>query len=207
MRVSEFSFLKSGVVGVGLMLASVSFSPAFAAPILLDGLAMVGQWTDYENSANDMPLDPWGTSDTDSADRVGIFVEYANGLTGSASYSGAAGLWNQCCTTIGAPDTFSGFFTSSAVLHGLNNTGSGLPMAWTILNNAFTGNFDLDYSESFGSEWRASSAGWGSVEITLYSTSGRSDNVPEPSILMILGLGLAGLGLAGRRGARRRRVA
>lgn len=172
-----------------------------AAPTTLDGLGIVGQWTDFEASANDMLSNPWGTSDTDNADRVGIFVEYANGLTGSASYSGAAGLWNQCCTTISGPDTFSGFFTSNAILHGLNNTGAGLPMAWTILNNAFSGNFDLDYNESNGSEWRASSGGWESVEITLYSTSGDTVEVHEPAALAIISLGLVGLCYARRKRA------
>lgn len=186
---------------ISLLLTSVPMGTASAAPIILDGLGIVGQWTDYENSANDMPLTPWGTSDTDGADRVGIYVEYANGLTGSASYSGASALWNQCCTNIGAPDTFSGFFTSSAVLHGLSNTGFGLPMAWTSLSNAFTGNFDLDYSEANGSEWRARTGGWESVEITLYSTSGRSEEVPTPAALGFLGFGLAGLGFARRRRA------
>ena len=148
-----------------------------------------------------MLVNPWGTSDTDNADRVGIYVEYANGLTGSASYSGAAGLWNQCCTTINGPDTFSGFFTSNAILHGLNNTGAGLPMAWTSLTNAFTNNFDLDYSESFGSEWRANTSGWQSVEITLYSTSGEIAEVAEPVTIGILGLGLAGIGFTRRKRA------
>jgi hypothetical protein len=41
-------------------------------------------------------------------------------------------------------------------------------MAWTDVRNQYTGNFDLDYGEANGGQWRADTGGWTSVQITLY---------------------------------------
>ena len=46
---------------------------------------MVSQWRDAENTSNDIPFDPWGNSDDLFADRVGIYVEFADGTKGTTA--------------------------------------------------------------------------------------------------------------------------
>ncbi|MES2317673.1 MAG: PEP-CTERM sorting domain-containing protein [Pseudomonadota bacterium] len=189
--------------------AATLASSAMAAPATLDGMGMVSQWTDFESGSGEVPLLPWANSDVVNANRVGIWVRYANGLTGSASYSGVAGGWGGCCS-IGAgvgitPDTETGFFVGTgnyANLHGLDNTGPGfpLPMAFVDLSNAFTGNFDVSYENFGNSTFRASVGGWESVQIALYS-SAAAVAVPEPGTMALFGLGMLGLGLGRRRKA------
>lgn len=186
---------------------------ANSAPILLDGMGMQKQWTDNEGTTGEMPDFVWGDSDTAGADKIGMYVDFADGTTGSIVYSGVAPYWN----TSGAAfpgvtlELATGFFASytTAGLHFLYNTvetfaGSAqLPIAWA--NNpstAYGGNVELDYNDSgSGSQFRISGAGWTSVEITTYSSSASAGDVPAPATLALLGLGLAGLGWKRRKQA------
>lgn len=190
----------------GLFGSVVGIEQAYAIPASLEGLGLVSQWTDYENASGEMPANPWGNSNILLADKVGIYVQYANGLTGSATYSGVANAWGGCCDLNGigqlAPTTATGFFVGTgnyANLHGLDNNGFILPMAWTDLTNQFTDNFDLSFENFGNSTWRASQSGWEFVDIALYSSAVAVNNVPEPTSLALLGLGIASLASLRRR--------
>ena len=145
--------LAGAALALTLLGGALGSGPAIAAPASLGGMGVVGQWTDFESGSGEMPAQPWGNSQAANADRVGIYVEYANGLTGSATYSGLTNLWGGCCNIGGGigitPDTATGFFVGAgtyyARLHGIDNQGFILPMAWTDLQNQFTSNFDLSY--------------------------------------------------------------
>ena len=176
----------------------VSATTAIAAPISLDGMGIISQWTDYENQAGDMPANIWGTSDATSEDRIGLHVIFANGLEGSVTYSGVSGLWNTHSGFSLAFDNATGFFTAAGGLHHLHNDTWTLPMAWTSFVMPFSNNFDLDYAEYLGSNFRASTAGWGSAVFTTYSSAVSGGRVPRPSLLGLLGLGLIGIGAARR---------
>jgi hypothetical protein len=125
-------------------------------------------------------------------------VRYENGLTSWATYSGIdPGEWGTCCGVVATEVTASGWL-AGAVLHGVGR--DDLPMAWVSAANPWTGNFDLDYDSPFGSDWRADSAGWGSVEIALYSNARAVSEVPVPTLgtfsLILLMLLMTGLGWA-----------
>lgn len=185
-------------------------SHAWAVPISLEGLGLIKQWTDFENQAGEMPGFVWGNSDTLLADSIGIYVEFADGTNGSLTYSGVAGAWNTSNTGIFANpglafDTATGFFsTGTGGLHFLYNSApttgfpQALPMAWLGNTIPYSSNFDLDYNETNGSNFRASTTGWGFAMIATYS-SAFPTSVPEPGTLALLGIGLAGMGLARRR--------
>lgn len=186
-----------------------------AAPTTLGGMGIVGQWTDLETGSGEVPVSPWGSSDALNANRVGIHVEFANGLTGSATYTGVAGYWGGCCNVGGselgiAPDagSASGFFVGTgagyANLHGLDNSASfALPMAFYDLSNSFTGNFDVSRENIGNSTFRAYFSGWNSVTITLYSsTAPVVGTVSAPGSLALAGLALAAVAALRRRSLR-----
>jgi hypothetical protein len=182
-------------------LGSLGSSSALATPLTLEGMNRITSWTDVEGQLGDMPDFIWGTSDTDGADEVGIFVRYENGVTGTATYSGVSGVWNSIFSNI-SPDTATGFF-AGANLHFLFNVAEtntypeALPMAWANANGPYSGNFDLDYNDqNYGtSDFRASVGGWGFAEIATYSSTAQSAAVPETgSTLALFGLAFVGLG-------------
>jgi hypothetical protein len=151
-------------------------------------------WTDYESQSGDMPGYIWGNSDTESADKIGLRVEFAGGLSGTVVYSGVSSLWNTPNFTGLGYESATGFFTDAVGLHYLYNVAKGgtLPIAWSSFSMPFSGNFDLDYSESNGSNFRASTTGWQSATFTTYSSTAA---IPEPATAMILGLGGAVIAL------------
>jgi T1SS-143 domain-containing protein len=137
----------------------------------LAGMGLVNQWTDFENQTGELPLTVWGTSDTEGADRIGMSVTFANGLTGTITYSGVSGLWNTSNFPGIAADSATGFFTAASGLHFLVNNSSTLPAAWQSFGMPFSSNFDLDYNDQGGSHFRASVAGWESAVFKTYSSA------------------------------------
>jgi len=155
---------------------------------LLDGMGSIVTWTDYETQSGDMPGYIWGNSDAQRADKIGLRVDFAGGLSGTVVYSGVSALWNTSNFTGLNYDSATGFFTTASGLHFLYNVAKGgtLPMAWSGFSMPFSGNFDLDYSEAYGSNFRASTSGWTSATFTTYSSTAA---IPEPATALILGLG------------------
>ena len=179
------------------------------AQATLDGMPRVAQWTDFENQAGELPVNIWGSCAQQNVDRVGIRVDFNNGVSAFASYSGASGNWNVNTFTPGLdPDTSGGFLASCTGVHFLyDNKNTDLPMAWESCSNAFSGNFDLDAGESSGSNWRADSGGWVSVNFQTYcGTQGVSVPVPAQSFwsqgAAALALALTGAFVLMRRRAR-----
>ena len=178
-----------------------------AAPILLECMGIQKQWTDSEAATNEMPGFVWGDSDTALADKIGLHVLFADGTEGSIAYSGVSPHWNTSGTPFGTLISANGFFSSYATagLHFLYNVPAGgtLPIAW--LSNPLTpfgNNVELDYFDNaVNSEFRVTTAGWESVEITTYSSSAV---VPEPSSIVLFGLGTVGLIFMGRRQRKRK---
>ena len=192
-------FLRIIVTGVILSISSF----ANAGLIQLDGMGSIMEWTDLESTAGEMPDFIWGNSDALNADKVGLYIELADGRTGSLVYSGVSGLWNSTFSNL-APDIATGVFANSPFLHFLFNTAKtltypqALPMAWSNATiSGVTGNFDLSYHEQVGSNFRASTVGWESVTITTYSSAYPAEQIPEPSTLAIFVFGI--IGLASRR--------
>lgn len=168
-----------------------------AAPIMLEDLGLLTSWTDLETGNGELPDNIWVNSDVERADRIGIWVRFADGTEGSATYSGVADLWNTAFLDLAA-DTKTGFFDVAGGdrLHFLFNSvdGGNLPMAWNGLEMPFSNNFDIDYfTYQSNSHFRASVAGWQSAEFAVYSTSGNISQVSEPGAAMLLLLALTGL--------------
>lgn len=167
-----------------------------ALPITLEGMNMIMQWTDFEKEHNELPNKIWGTSDIEGADVIGLYVEFKNGLSGSVTYSGVADKWNTY-TTYTTAATATGFFTSAGPNHHLYNVDAtntypeALPMAWKWFVMPYSKNFDLDYNECNGSHFRANSLGWGYATFATYSSTAAA--VPEPTTILLIGIGLSGL--------------
>ena len=145
-------FLKMAFAGLVLSVSSF----ANAGLIQLDGMGSIMEWTDLESTAGEMPDFIWGNSDSLNADKIGLYIELADGRTGSLVYSGVQGLWNSTFANLGA-DIATGVFANSPSLHFLFNTAKALtypqalPAAWgdaTI--SGVTNNFDLSYIEQTG---------------------------------------------------------
>jgi len=203
--------LKTNILRSLYFLTCVAFiGSASANMVSLEGMGIIEQWTDFDNQTGEMPGHIWGTSDTTSEDRIGIHVEFASGLVGSATYSGVSGLWNTSNFTPIAADTATGFFTSAQGLHFLFNTDptlifpQALPMAWAGFVMPLTGNFDLDYHNINNSHFRADVGDWGSAVFTTYSSA-----VAPPGVIPIpaaLPLFFSALGVMGFVGWRKRRA-
>ncbi len=174
----------------------LAISQSHAIPISLDGMGLASRWTDCEVTEGEMPVDAWGISNDVAADRIGVFVEFDNGLISWAVYSGLSVQdWGVCCTLGGSysgiqPDQAEGFL-SGVGMHGLDQ--NNFVIAWNGAANPFAENFDLTYTEKNKSNFRASKPGWESVEIGLYSSAYAT--IPEPGMLTLLAAGLAGIGV------------
>ena len=188
---------KLAALGITLLMAS---GGSVAAPLTLEGMGIQKQWTDTEAARDEMPGFVWGDSDTASADRIGLHVLFDDGTEGAIAYSGVASSWNTSSgTPFGTLISATGFFANYATagLHFLFNVPAGgtLPIAW-ISNplTPFGSNVELDYNDNgVNSEFRVTTPGWTSVEITTYSSSAVA--APAPGSLACLGLGLVGVGL------------
>jgi hypothetical protein len=177
-------------------LAALCTSLSATSQTTLDGLDRVAEWTDLESTSNEMPAQVWGNCDATSANRVGIKVEFENGTSGTATYSGVSGLWNTSNFTGINPDSAAGVFASCVGLHFLNNNNGALPMAWEDCDMPIASNFDLDYVEANGSQFRATTTGWVSARIQTYCGNGdaAAPSVPVPT-MTFYGLALTVLGL------------
>lgn len=175
-------------VGVVALLSSFSV----LAQATFQGMNRVADWTDLETTSNEMPTQIWGTCDATTEDRIGIVVEFSDGTSGSAVYSGVSGLWNtNDFPGIGA-DSATGFLASCTGMHFLHNSDVTLPLAWEGCSMPFASNFDLDYNESLGSHFRATTAGWVSARFQTYCGAVAA---PVPAI-PVYGLVLLGFLLA-----------
>jgi hypothetical protein len=151
------------------------------AQTTLDGLPRVAQWTDFENQTGEMPAKIWGSCDVDKADRVGIRVDFQNGISGYAVYPGVAELWNTLNFSPILPDLSGGFLASCFGIHFLYNNATSLPLAWNGCVMAFSTNFDLDYNDQNGSQFRADTPGWVQATFQTYC-GGAAPQAPTPQV-------------------------
>jgi len=155
------------IVAAAFALSSV-VSPVAAQPTL-DGMQRIAQWTDLESGAGELPINVWGICSSQRANRVGIRVDFQDGTSGFATYSGVANFWNRGDFGPVGSTTAGGFFSTCGGLHFLfDNKFVSLPMAWDGCSMAYSGNFDLDAAEDFGSNFRASTSGWVSAAFQTY---------------------------------------
>ena len=199
------NILKLIVTKITLIALLIVSTVSQAAPVTLNGMGIQKQWIDYEGISGDMPDFVWGNSDTESANSIGLYVEFANGIEGSIVYTGVSSYWNSDGEDeFGTLISATGFFQDYTRLHFLYNTeyttdyGSGaLPIAWIgNPSTPFGSNIELDYNEQgFNSQFRISDNGWNSVQITTYSSSA----VPVPAAAWLFGSALAGLGVVRRK--------
>lgn len=181
----------------------VTGTAATALPLSFDGMNQIKEWRDNEDQTDEMPGNVWGNSDSQGVDRIGIYVEFANGVTGGISFDGVAPYWNSHDENtpfagVTVRQAF-GFFADydEAGLHYLYNEAAGgkLPIAWRFNpTTPFGRNVELDYRDNVrGSEFRVTSS-FDYVDIATYAGT---TPVPLPGTgLMLLG----GLGaLAARR--------
>lgn len=176
----------------------------------LEGLPKVAEWTDLETTAGELPDMIWGNCDTIGADAAGIIVEFDDGSTGSAVYYNLADKWNtDYDTNSGFPGLvvgpLTGILSECTDLHFLYNNNSTLPMAWNACSVPAASNFDLDYGEQNGSNFRASTTGWVSATFQTYCGEPTLQSVP---LMTDRGITIAVLLLAmiGFVAIRRRRV-
>lgn len=180
---------------LGFLVSNLAAGIAQAAPATLSGMGQIKSWTDSETRLNDMPDSIWGSSDVDGANRIGLYVSFANGLTGTVTYNNISSLWNTDNFTGVAFESATGFFSNAGGLHFLFNTPAtntypaALPIAWDDFVMDFSYNFDLDYNDQdFGnSDFRGTVGGWETAEFATYSNTAP---VPEPSSLALMSIGL-----------------
>jgi len=182
MRLS-MTMLKRALGAVALL---TSFS--VFAQSTFQGMDRVADWTDLETTSNEMPTQIWGTCDATAEDRIGIVVEFSDGTSGSAVYSGVSGLWNTNDFPGINADSATGFLASCTGMHFLHNSSITLPLAWESCSMPFASNFDLDYSESLGSHFRATTAGWVSARFQTYC-GGVATPVPAMPVYGLVLLG------------------
>lgn len=200
--------LKTPILAAAISVLAVA--AAHAIPATYDGMGMIKQWTDNENIRDEMPGFVWGTSDSDGANRIGMYVEFADGTTGGMSFTGVAPHWNTSGGIFPGVtvDTAVGFFAAyvNAGLHFLYNTAptNSYPQAlpWAFQNNPNTpygSNVEPDYNDGAnGSEFRISTTGWDYVTIATYSSTVNA-NVPLPASGLMLASVLGGVAAWRRR--------
>ncbi|HEY8244925.1 MAG TPA: hypothetical protein VII68_15775 [Casimicrobiaceae bacterium] len=155
------------------LIVAIAFALFAVAPVsaqtTLDGMPRIAQWTDLESGAGELPVNIWGVCANQRANRVGIRVDFQNGSSAFATYSGVANFWNTGDFGPVNSDSAGGFFSTCGGLHFLfTNKNVDLPMAWDNCSMPFSGNFDLDANEAFGSNFRADTAGWVSAAFQTY---------------------------------------
>ncbi len=187
---------KPALLTLGAMIASISLVDA--APVTLDGMDQITQWTDKKSKDGDTPDYIWGTADALGYDKIGIHIEFNNGKEGSIIFAGVAAHWNTgdwSDTTVfsGVTVQATGYFAENYLnapfaLNNIASTGAEVggvtvpAIAWgTAPEN---GDF---VSIEYGDDIRLPDSGWGSAVITTYGSLGFAV-VPLPATgLLLLG--------------------